>query len=372
MKMSQAYEMVMNFFEKYCDPRYYKVGNLCDRDLDGVACGSSIYHIFQYKFQKPPIQLLSDHEVPDSVAMCEKVKAYDFDALITADVPYYRIHSTLAKHLLCSDHHIPSERSHPPENTFILNTNNLEDLPFQAHHSEYPICMIWHNLSKVITGTTHPSWKTLSGLINDKCDHLFEDFAEEVYKEWSVDKNSLIDIVKLFNYSAYSSEEDATYAFEKFIKALEPEDILFDERLNQNAKEMEQIIKNCVNQYKEKAELTEAGNIKLLIYDVEELGTDKPIQRFVATELAEILPDYVIIAKSAAIDGYARFSFRNKIGKINVGKLAEYLAIRIENGSGGGGSSRASGLFTKEEDSNKVKDIVIEVLSNLNKSRFYS
>jgi len=335
-----------------------------DTDGDGIGSAAILTKFFRKVFKKTPSSMPSEHEsFFISEKMLKEIKRKNFDFIITVDIAIdERLECILElskkARILVVDHHQIHNDLNKYKNIVHVNPSlcKIKIPPYK-----YCVSKIIFDICSEITNIEDLDWLTGIGIVNDKCEDVWKDFLENIYKKYSFTYKKLktVNDIITAGYN-YCGNSGVKIGYDACLEASSPIDILKaktpnSKKLKRFYNIIEREIISITKNWKKKAEIIEDKKLIML-----QLKTKFSISSPISTIISLEKPNYTIFV-SRKRDDMIYISLRRQDGKVDCGEIASSLTKNLENSSGGG-HRPAAGIHIMSRDWNIFKERILDLL----------
>ncbi|OGI12271.1 hypothetical protein A3K64_03020 [Candidatus Micrarchaeota archaeon RBG_16_36_9] len=352
--MEEAVDFIKNINEKTMI--------IFDNDGDGIGSAAIFAKTFKTIFGKyPEFALKTDDYSFISEKIFRKRKKLDF--IVTMDIPFdekpeYILKFAKKSKVLIIDHHQVHENMNRYTNIVHINP---EFFKTEIPSYKYCVSKLVYDIISKICNIESLDWLAGIGILNDKCEDVWKEFMENIYKKYNITQAELkiVNDIITSGYH-YSGLKGASKGYEACLEAKSPRDILESKTINSKRLKkfydaIEKEINNILLSWRKKAEIF--NDKKLIILKINsKFLLNSPISTSISMEK----PDYTVVV--AGKRGNAmHISLRRQDKKINCGKLAADATNNLKNAKGGG-HVPAAGASIMSKDWEIFRKRVLEML----------
>jgi len=335
-----------------------------DTDGDGIGAATILVKTFERIFNKTPKTIPANHSLLfTNKDIFQEIKKKGFDTVITVDMavdekPDYILKLAKKSKILIIDHHQIHKNLNKYENILHINPI-LWKIKIPSH--KYCTSKIVYDICKELKNIEDLDWLVGIGIVNDKCEDVWNNFLNKIYKKYDISLSKLKLINNMITSGYYHSGiEGVKIGYKACLEASSPIDILKTKNTSsKKLKKFYDIIEReiilTMENWKKNAEIIE--NKKLIIL---KLGTKFSISSPISTKISFEKPNYTIVVTRKK-GKMTYISLRRQDKKVNCGKIAATVTKGLKNSSGGG-HKPAAGIHIMSKDWKTFRNRIINLL----------
>jgi len=331
-----------------------------DTDGDGIGAAVILAKTLKKLFNKTTKAIPGNHSITKDIFQKIKNK---FDTVITVDMaadekPEYILKLAKKSKILIIDHH----QIHKNLNRY-KNVLHINPILWKTKIPSYKYCTskIVYDICSKLTNIEDLDWLEGIGIVNDKCEDIWKDFLNKIYKKYDFSLPKLKLINNMITSSYYhSGTKGIKIGYKACLEAYSPTDILktktpSSKKLKKFYNNIEKEIVLTMKNWKKNSEIIKDKKIIIL-----RLNTKFSINSPISTKISVEKPNYTVIV-SRKKGKMIYISLRRQDKKVNCGKIAATVTKGLKNSSGGG-HKPAAGIHIMSKDWKTFRNRIINLL----------
>ncbi len=335
-----------------------KIAVFHDSDTDGISSGVIVWRALQRISPKTKLmEIVQEHVQGETTPeTLEKIRKSGANKVVMSDLSHDHRPKNLQKlgkkcEVLFIDHH-PIYHNLESK-TFVYIKPPLFS---KNEGAKYPAAKMCYDLFSRAVDLKDSKWVAAVGIIGDFSSEKWKDFIDEASEESGSTWRDLDFLGRLLKSCESVSFKVVPQVFKCMVGAESPKAVL-DSKFKKYMEILDKELKKAVSEFDQKAEHFSQSEVHFYL-----VKGKANIKSVVASIVSSSRPGQTIFVFQK-IGGLLAFSVRRQDGKVEVNKLVEKILPKFPKGKGGGHKYASAGVI-REQDFEKFKNEVVELLQN--------